>query len=72
MFGYVALLLLKMMGHSGDVPGAILAIDVPATLARLKGAIETEKNAPIADLSCDYQDDDSNEKAVSLRKALCL
>ena len=30
MFGDVALAMLKMMGHSTTVPGAILAADVPA------------------------------------------
>lgn len=67
MFGGVAQHLLTLMGHSGTVPGAILAEDVPAALARLKSAIETEKGAGTADLSRDGQDDDSNEKAVSLR-----
>lgn len=36
MFGDVAITLLKMMGHSGTVPSALLAADIPATLARLK------------------------------------
>ena len=54
MFGYIAQRLLTMMGHSGEVPGAMLAIDVPATHDRLKRAIETDKNAPISDLSSDY------------------
>ena len=67
MFGDVAQHLLTMMGHSGTVPGAILAEDVPAALDRLKRAIETEKAVPIPDLSRNNQDDDSNEKAVSLR-----
>ncbi len=67
LFGYVAQRLLAMMSHSGEVPDAILAIDVPAMHDRLKRAIETEKHAPISDLSSDYRDDDSNEKAVSLR-----
>ena len=43
MFGDVAQRLLKMMGHSGTVPSAILADDVPAALDRLKRAIEPEK-----------------------------
>src|SRR5687768_4304257 len=43
MFGDVAHRLLRMMGHSGTVPGAILAEDVPAVLDRLKRAIEQEK-----------------------------
>jgi len=64
MFGHVAQHLLTMMGHSGSVPGAILAKDVPATLDRLKSAIETE-DVPIPGLSKDCQED-SNENAVSL------
>jgi hypothetical protein len=45
MFGDVARVLLKMMGHSGTVPGAILADDVPSALDRLKRAIGSEKSA---------------------------
>ena len=47
MFGDVALALLKMMGHSGTVPGAILAADIPAALTRLTAAIDAEKSTPI-------------------------
>jgi len=36
MFGDVAMALLKLMGHSGTVPSAILARDVPAALQQLK------------------------------------
>jgi hypothetical protein len=43
MFGDVALALLKKMGHSPTVPGAIRAEDVSAALDRLKEAIESEK-----------------------------
>ena len=39
MFGDVALELLRMMGHSGTVPSAILARDIPAELDRLKKAV---------------------------------
>ena len=45
MFGDVALALLKMMGHSGTIPGAILAEDVPKKLDRLTAAIAKEKAA---------------------------
>ena len=38
LFGDVALAMLKMMGHSATVPGAILAEDVPAALSRLTAA----------------------------------
>jgi len=46
MFGDVAVRLLKLMGHSGTVPGALLAEDIPAALARLEAAIEAEKQLP--------------------------
>lgn len=60
MFGDVAKSLLKMMGHSTTVPGAILAEDVPTALARLKTAIDTEETLPPDD------DPDEEETAVSI------
>lgn len=60
MFGDVGLAMLKMMGHSATVPGAILAADVPAALSRLTAAIDAENvSAPVADK-------DADEPAVSL------
>jgi hypothetical protein len=38
-FGDIAVTLLKMMGHSGTVPGALLARDIPPALERLKAAV---------------------------------
>ena len=46
MFGDIARGLLKMMGHSGSVPGAILAADIPIALCRLKAAIEAKNSLP--------------------------
>ena len=43
MFGEIAIQLLKLMGHSGTVPGALLAEDVPEALANLKKAITDDK-----------------------------
>lgn len=43
MFGDVAKQLLKMMGHSGTVPSAMVAEEVPAALDRLKRAVEAER-----------------------------
>ena len=60
MFGDLALAMLKMMGHSTTVPGAILAADVPAALSRLTAAIEAEKASP------PVVDKDTNEPAVSM------
>lgn len=45
MFEEAAVNLLKMMGHSGTVPSAILARDIPAALARLKAAVAAKAAA---------------------------
>jgi len=46
MFGDVAIAMLKMMGHSGTVPSAIRAEDVPETLRQLKAAVEAGNTLP--------------------------
>ena len=54
MFGDVALTMLKMMGHSATVPGAILGADVPVALSRLTAAIDAQKSLPsVADKEAD-------------------
>jgi hypothetical protein len=60
MFGDDALAMLKMMGHSTTVPGAIMAEDVPAALARLTAAVEAEKAKPHP-----AEDKDADEPVVS-------
>jgi hypothetical protein len=60
MFGDVALTMLKMMGHSATVPGAILAADVPAALSKLTAAIDTEK------VAVPVEDQDEDEPVVSM------
>jgi len=60
MFGNIALTLLRMMGHSTKVPGAILAADVPDALRRLKTAIDALQEPPPED------EDDEDGPAVSL------
>ena len=62
MFGDVAVNLLKLMGHSGTVPGALLAEDVPDALQKLKTAAEADK----ASATPRESDDDSDEEVVSL------
>ena len=61
MFGDVALAMLKKMGHSATVPGAILAEDVPAALNQLTAAIEAEKDSQPVE-----QQDDDDEPIVSM------
>ena len=63
MFGDVAVRLLKLMGHSGTVPSALLAEDVQAALERLEAAIEADKRSPEPERSETGRDE---EPAVSL------
>ncbi|MEJ2385853.1 MAG: DUF1840 domain-containing protein [Chromatiaceae bacterium] len=63
MFGDVAVRLLKLMGHSGTVPSALLAEDVQAALERLEAAVEAGEQLPEPDESAQREDD---EPAVSL------
>ena len=63
MFGDVALTLLKMMGHSKTVPGAILAADVPMALNRLKAAIKNTENASTP---VEKESEDEVERLVSI------
>ena len=60
MFGDVALAMLKMMGHSATVPGAILAADVPEALHRLSTGLNAEKS------STSVASKDGDEPVVSL------
>lgn len=48
MFGDIAQTLLKLMGHSGTVPGAIREEDVPDALSRLRAIIDGKTAAPPA------------------------
>lgn len=43
MYGDIAKLLLKKMGQSGDIPGAILAEDISHALNSLINSVEAEK-----------------------------
>ena len=60
LFGSIAKRLLHLMGHSGTVPGAVLADDVSAALALLQKAIAIEKQKPAQSL------DNDDEPEVSL------
>jgi len=63
MFGDVAVQLLKMMGHSGTVPSALLAQDIPQALARLEAALA---GAPAA--TAEARDEGDETPKVSLRQ----
>jgi len=57
MFGDVAKQLLELLGHSGTVPSAIKAEDVPAALARLEAALAQRKAADATDAADVPKDD---------------
>lgn len=61
----IAVQLLKAMGHSGTVPSAILAKDIPAAVARLRSAVAA---TPAAKTSTNSDDKDQKEILVSLRQ----
>ncbi|HCG5064478.1 DUF1840 domain-containing protein [Vibrio parahaemolyticus] len=75
MFGDIALEMIKMMGHSGTVPGSISAQDVPDALSKLTSALSA-KNAAEENLPTDVdvdEDEEQAEPAVSLgRRAFPL
>jgi hypothetical protein len=64
MFGNVAIQLLKMMGHSGTVPSALLAADVPAALERLELAVAAQGESAAPAETAEVGDE---EPAVSLQ-----
>ncbi|EHH1108518.1 DUF1840 domain-containing protein [Vibrio parahaemolyticus] len=75
MFGDIALEMIKMMGHSGTVPGSISAQDVPDALSKLTSALSAknaaEENRP-TDVDVDEEEEQA-ESAVSLgRRAFPL
>jgi hypothetical protein len=63
MFGQVALSLIHLMGHSGTVPGAILAEDLPEALAKLRAGVQANPDAPAP---APADSDDADEPRVSL------
>jgi hypothetical protein len=66
MFGEVAVKLLRMMGQSGVIPGAVLAQDIPAAVQRLRDAVGAEPAAEAGQASGKARDD--GEPRVSLRQ----
>ena len=75
MFGDSATELIKLMGASGKVPGALSAADVAGALQRLESAMEGvkaathETAAPPADNEDTAADDDEDDKPVKVSLA---
>jgi Domain of unknown function (DUF1840) len=73
MHGDAATRLLRLMGHSGTVPGAILAADLPASLEALRAGLASAETAtPSAEIRAatpdeEQDDDEEREPPVDLR-----
>jgi hypothetical protein len=72
MFGDVAVTLIKLMGHSGSVPGAILADDVPGALARLQSAVSEHPHAALDPANQSARDHDEGQHVSLAHRALPL
>lgn len=61
MFGEIGLQFIKMLGHSGAIPGAIDASEVPQALNNLRTALEVEQKQPVEQNDAD---DDNEDEVV--------
>ncbi len=68
LFGNDALQLIRMMGHTEVVPGALLADDVPAALATLTQAIKANPDA----LSGSGESKDEDDQVLLSTRAFAL
>ena len=75
MFGTAATSLLKLMGQSGNVPGAIMAEDIPSAIDKLKQGLaerddeEIVESGPEEDSgSADAEEGDETGRSVSLAR----
>lgn len=60
MFANIAKSLIKMMGHSGTIPSAIAAKDIPGALEKLKKALDADTSKELP------ESDDEEEEEVSM------
>lgn len=67
MFGDVAVKLLRMTGHSGTVPGAIPAADIPAALERLEKAMAVQPESKPEQANADESPDKPPPVSLSQR-----
>ena len=73
MQGEPAQALLRMGGHTGTVPGAVLAADLSGFASRLRERLQTQGEQPSPDLPAEEtersgrEDDERRERPVSLK-----
>ncbi len=67
MFGDAATDLLKLMGQSGNIPGAIMGEDVAQAMATLKQALVDQPEEEVEEAAADDDDDRTNRVALATR-----
>lgn len=67
MFGDIAVRLLRLMGHSGTIPGALLAQDIAPALARLEAGVAAAGQSPAPE-----EDEDGEPPVPLAHRALPL
>lgn len=73
MFGDIAIKMIKMMGHSGSVPGSISAQDIPDALSRLTSGLAAQEAIEKNNSQSMEEDEEQEEQTVSLgRRAFPL
>lgn len=66
MFGDVGVQLIRMLGGSGNIPGAIEAEDIPAAVARLKGELKRLSGGQPEPAAGGKDDETEHETPVAL------
>lgn len=72
MFGDVARDLLKMMGHSGTIPGALLASDIAVALEKLRAGVQASGDESLGKTDNGQSDDDESQSVSLANRALPL
>ncbi|RPB41759.1 DUF1840 domain-containing protein [Vibrio diabolicus] len=73
MFGDIAIKMIKMMGHSGSVPGSISVQDIPDALSRLTSALAAQEAIEKNNSQAMEENEEQEEQTVSLgRRAFPL
>lgn len=67
MFGDAATDLLKLMGQSGNIPGAIMGKDVAAALGLLKQQLANQPVTEAGAVGDDAEEDQNNHVALATR-----
>lgn len=68
MFGDIGAQLIRMLGRSGTVPGALLAAEVPEALGRLRQTLESCEEPPAGTAAKEEGEEEDRRPKISLRQ----